>query len=276
MTTERFEEFVKGRRWLKNVSKRTEDFYRNVKRSVEVYHTEQEFTKDSLERWVIAMREAGVKPVSVNTYISGLNAYLKWLGTNLHLPRLKVPVGDVPVLNEQQTKVLLAHRPESWTGKRLVALITTMLDTGIRADEAFGLKRKDVDLDNLVLKVHGKGDKYRLVPISVEGRKIVAKWLLGHNYQLAFPNKDGSRLKYRMALRQYTALCKRLGVDGVKTSFHPLRHTFATNYLRRGGDVARLQRILGHTTIAMTMKYVHLAASDLVEGHDRLTVVGTR
>lgn len=72
-----FEQFVKERIYLKNVTKRTVDFYRDSWRSFQRYGGE--LSKPGLAKYVIAMREAGVKPVSCNTFISGINAYLRWL-----------------------------------------------------------------------------------------------------------------------------------------------------------------------------------------------------
>jgi len=83
-----FAQFVKERIYLKNVSPRTVDFYRDCWRSFERYGGE--LTKAGLAKYVTAMREAGVKPVSCNTFISGINAYLRWLHEEHDKPLLKI------------------------------------------------------------------------------------------------------------------------------------------------------------------------------------------
>jgi integrase/recombinase XerD len=74
-------------------------------------------------------------------------------------------------------------------------------------------------------------------------------------------------------LRHFKVLGTRLRISGVRFSFHTLRHTFAVNYIRNGGDMFRLQRVLGHSTLEMTRKYVNLQTSDLQAVHERLSLL---
>jgi integrase/recombinase XerD len=275
-----FDIFLNERRFLKNVSPRTVDFYGDVKRALERFHPDGEFTKQSLKRFVEAMREAGVKPVSCNTWISGVNAYLHWLFDEALIPqrlsiaKLKVEQRNVQTFNTAQLQRLLAWKPRRWTERRLYVLVAILLDTGLRIEEALTLHRAELDLDNLVLRVRGKGDKYRLVPLSVEGRRLLYRWLGQHTSPLVFPTRDGTRLKHRSSLRAFAGLCKKLGIAGPRCSFHTLRHTFATNYIRYGGDVFRLQRVLGHATLEMTRKYLDLQVSDLQAIHSGISLLG--
>jgi site-specific recombinase XerD len=132
-----------------------------------------------------------------------------------------------------------------------------------------------VDLDNMLLRVRGKGEKQRIVPISFKMRRLLYRWLLKHEFPLVFATRDGARLGRRNLLRDFKRLAKRLGISGVRVSFHTLRHTFAVNYIRQGGDVFRLQRILGHSTLEMTRRYVNLQTEDLQTVHNRLSVVSS-
>src|SRR4029450_4780731 len=160
---------------------------------------------------------------------------------------------------------------------RASALACTLTDTGVRIEEALGLRRADVDFDNLLLKVRGKGRKERLVPFSFELRRVLFRleqlrsrqgWLA---CEWLFPTREGTKLGQRNALRAHYALLKRAGVP--KSGFHRLRHTFATSYLQNGGDVVRLSRVLGHAQLTTTMRYLHLVTTDLQKPHQQLSIL---
>lgn len=88
--------------------------------------------------------------------------------------------------------------------------------------------------------------------------------------ELMFPARDGGRWEHRNARRSYYCLLKTLGLPQI--GFHLLRHTFATQYLKSGGDVVRLSIILGHSEISTTMKYLHLLTEDLQRPHQSLSI----
>jgi integrase/recombinase XerD len=150
-----------------------------------------------------------------------------------------------------------------------------ILDTGLRVDEALSLSRVDsVDLDSLLVTVRGKGGRQRVVPMSLKGRAVLCRYFKRHEPprgDLVFFSRIGGKIEQRNALRAFKDICERLKLEGTRCSFHTLRHTFATNYLRAGGNVVMLQRILGHARLEMTMRYVHLQTADLTAVHDRFS-----
>jgi integrase/recombinase XerD len=146
------------------------------------------------------------------------------------------------------------------------------MDTGLRVNELLCLTRQDVDLENLVLRVKGKGNKHRLVPMSIELRKLLYRHLAVQKHAIVFCTRDGCKVTQRNLLRDFKVGCEKLGIVGVRCSFHTLRHTFAVSYLRAGGNLFYLARILGHTSVKTTEKYLQsLGVEDLQEVHDRLT-----
>jgi site-specific recombinase XerD len=93
----------------------------------------------------------------------------------------------------------------------------------------------------------------------------------GIRSELMFPTRDGGKWEQRNALRSHYCLLKRLGLP--RSGFHLLRHTFATQYLRNGGDVVRLSIVLGHSEVSTTMKYLHLLTEDLQRPHQGLSIL---
>jgi integrase/recombinase XerD len=138
------------------------------------------------------------------------------------------------------------------------------------------------DFDDLLLTVVGKGDKQRRVPFSIELRKILYRYqqhreVLGvpASCRLTFPEHAGRPWEQRNALRSFYVWQDRLGLSP-RVGFHRLRHTFATEYLRRGGDIVRLSRSLGHTEIATTMNYLQLVTDDLSKEHLKVSLLTWR
>jgi integrase/recombinase XerD len=142
--------------------------------------------------------------------------------------------------------------------KQRVADDTAMdLDTvchslGVLGGGATGLRWPDVDFDNLLLKLHGKGAKDRLDPFSFELRCHLYRWKQLNRWDLVFPTRQGQHMGRRNDLRGVKLLCKRLGIVDPARTVHAFRHTFAVNYLRRGGSVFRLQKVLGHSSMIWT------------------------
>ena len=170
---------------------------------------------------------------------------------------------------------MLSYRPASTAERRLHTLVCLLLDTGLRISEALSLTKENVDLDNLAIKVFGKGGKHRLVPISLELRKALWKWLQrtpGGVNGFLFPTRNHTQITVRNFSREFKAFGKRLAISGVRMSPHTCRHTFACEYLRRGGNLEFLRRILGHSSILTTQKYLRsLGVQDLQAVHDRLS-----
>jgi integrase/recombinase XerD len=166
--------------------------------------------------------------------------------------------------------MLIKHKPEGFYQRRLFLIVLTLLDTGCRISEVLGLQVQDVDLDNLLLTVTGKGQKQRKVPFSFELRKQLCKSL---TQGLVFGTRDGRTLDRHVVLRDVKLLCKRLGFDPPERTLHAFRHTFALNYIRKGGSVFHLQKVLGHSTLEMTRRYANLMTEDLQAVHHRLSLL---
>ncbi len=274
---ELFDQFVKERIYLKGVTKRTVDFYGNSWSAFSRHHA-LPLTRQSLKGFVTNMRKAGIKPVSCNTYISCINAFLRWLHEEgnhpelLKISRLRVEKKVLRTFSEQQIQSIIRFKPQTFGERRIHALLCTLVDTGIRIDEAVNLKTSDIDFNNLLITVKGKGQKERIIPFSHELRKVLFRFMK-HGEKFVFPVKGGGHLEYHNARRDFKALMSNLGVEGFQGSFHACRRAFAKNYLRRRGNLLYLKNILGHESVQTTQTYVEVELDALHEAHSEISLM---
>jgi integrase/recombinase XerD len=284
-TSELFEQFLAQRRYLKNVTPSTIEWYQTAFKAFQKAHQTQApaLTKSGLQQFVVTTRQRGVKPVSCNTYIKALNAFCLWLRDEGHLterlelPLLRVEQRLIQTLTDEDIQMLLAQKLKRFDDWRLHALVCLLLDAGLRIEEALTLRRGDLDFDNLLVTVFGKGRKERRVPFSLELRKVLFRYDQVRTKQcprcdLFFPSRQGTGWDQRNSLRGLHLLQEKLGLQ--MFGWHRLRHTFATNYLRQGGDIVRLSMVLGHSQITTTQRYLHLLTEDLSASHQRVSILG--
>ena len=194
-----------------------------------------------------------------------LRTFHRWAGVRYGIPDPTVHVAAprraalLPrALSPAHVQALLG----SCRGQRDRLLILVPLDTGLRLSEVAAMRQDSV---NSTVRVIGKGNKARHVPISPGLAKelrgigdLAYVWTTGKGTPMS---ADGLKTAYRRVF-------KRAAVRGGP---HSLRHTFATEYLRGGGDIYRLSRILGHSTTRVTERYLHLIVDDLLEEHSRIS-----
>jgi integrase/recombinase XerD len=278
----RFEQFIRERQYFANVTPATIEWYRRCLR----WLPSECPTQDQLRDTVLRMRQKGLKETGVNTVLRCVNAYLHWnsgseckCGAGCNHPRiqqLKEPRLVLPTFTESHVKQLIAWKPKSKYQWRLHLLILFLLDTGCRITEALTLRVSEIDFENLLVTLDGKGRKQRIVPVSVALRRAVfhfCKELKCPPDSLLFASRLQTIWSRRNVLRDVKLLCQRLGFDPPARTLHSFRHTFAVNYLRRGGSVFHLQKVLGHSSLEMTRRYANLVTADLQAVHERVSLL---
>ena len=212
---------------------------------------------------------------TVSNRVRSLRAFFNWLyrkeytETN-RLKHLKVPKArqiEIEILTDKEIEKIFINCMDLDTplGWRDTAIFSLMLDTGLRLSEVVTLKYRDVHLDTRYVKVLGKGDKERIVPFGNKCQRALLDY--EQHFRVKDPqegadtfflSKDGSRLTSD-GLR---SLIKRKSIAaGVpRLHAHLIRHTYATRFLLNGGNVFLLQQNLGHTSLAMAQRYVHIAS----------------
>jgi integrase/recombinase XerD len=273
-----FEQFLNEKLYLKGVSKQTIQWYHYSFKAFKKSLT-GDITKQMLADFVIELRKSGVSTTTMNDYIRGVNVFLGWLYENEYIPkvlkikRVKQEETIIETFTDKHLEAFISYKPKDAAEIRLHTLLLFLIDTGCRIEEAITLVRENVDLDSLAVKVRGKGQKERIVPVSLELRKSLFRFLKTHTFDLVFCTRDGKPLMYRNILRDFKNLAHQLGISGVRISFHTLRHTFAVNYVRHGGNIFYLQRAMGHTDLSMTRRYVNLQTEDLQKAHMKLSTL---
>jgi integrase/recombinase XerD len=242
---------------------------------------------NSASRWsnhpVVKKVTGKLSAHSVEGHVRAIKAFWGWLERENYIegnrlakfPLPKVPVRPVNILSDDQIKVLLntidrfTHR-----GAKYYLIILLMLDTGIRISELVHIKIEDIDLQNSYIRVFGKGQKWRTVPVSTLTKRETDRYLRYVRPQVCyidspylFTKSDGSPISINGVQQFLRRLANRAGLNGVKASPHIWRHSFATHAIANGANVFVLKEIMGHSSLITTMKYTHLQPQDLQIQH---------
>jgi site-specific recombinase XerD len=181
--------------------------------------------------------------------------------------RVKVPRELVVPLTSEQ----VADFTESLRTYRDLALVALMLFCGLRSRETIGLKIKDVDLDHDQIRVRGKGDKDRVLPLSPDAKWMIESYLRlerpaikeAHLFLVIKGTRRGQPMTPEALRRIFRYHRTRSAVQNANP--HRFRHTFASDMVNAGISLPALMRLMGHTQIEMTLRYVNLTAEDVRE-----------
>lgn len=232
-----------------------------------------------IRNWIVEMIDSGVSASSVNRKISSLKAYYKFLlkvkqitvSPLLKHKALKSPKKIQIPFSEKELDDVLVHAayPDGFVGLRDKLIIDLFYTTGIRRTELIHLKMVNVDLSNRVLKVLGKRNKERILPVLPIISKQIQSYLCERsnleviaNPEFFFLTKRGVKLNDSLVYRLINNYFSNVS-EKVKKSPHILRHTFATHLLNNGADLNSVKELLGHSSLASTQVYTHSSLSEL-------------
>ena len=194
----------------------------------------------------------------------------------LKLPQLPKTFPE-PLSEEEIQKVLAASLDNTRERLRNFSIMMLFLDTGIRLDELVNLRLSKIDFAVGEMTILGKGSKDRKVPIGSQAKKALIDYLSKERSEPVNPqdedrvylNEDGYPITHDMVEKLFQRVKKSTNVSNLHP--HVCRHTFSVCYLINGGDEFSLQKILGHSSLEMTRKYVNLASGDVKEKHRRFS-----
>jgi integrase/recombinase XerC len=170
---------------------------------------------------------------------------------------------------DEATQLLDAAPVPGAAGARDRALVELLYASGLRVAEGCGLDLGDVDEARHTVRVLGKGNKERVVPVGETALEALAAYLAmrGRARGALFRNARGGRLTTRSALRIVKGLARRAGL-GQRVTPHTLRHSFATHMLGEGADLRLIQELLGHSRLSTTQRYTHVSPEHLMRVYD--------
>ncbi len=239
----------------------------------------QQVQRMHVQDWLVAAHARGLAASTLARRLSALSSFFDYCereglcGMNpcagVHPP--KRPKRLPRALPPEQTSALL-HATDRSSDVRDLALLAVMYGCGLRVSEVVGLNLDDLDLQQLELRVFGKGRKERVVPLPEKAAAFVQDYLaerVAAGDELAvFLNQRGRRLSVRSVQRMLKERALQTGAD-MSVTPHRLRHSFATHLLAGGVDLRAIQELLGHASLATTERYTHLDIARLTEAYDR-------
>ncbi len=226
-----------------------------------------------IRSWLANKKESGISAVTINRKISSLKSFYKFLirsGVAEASPMIKVispkKPSKLPVFIRQENVQQIADavsNTESWKELNASMLVSIFYCTGMRLNELITLKDSQFDHHKKVVRVLGKGNKERVIPVTAEllqrvkDYQLLKKKEIGSETETLLTTEKGKKLYPKYA---YLAVKNILG-ESVKTldkkSPHVLRHTFATHLANNGADLNAIKELLGHSSLAATQIYTH-------------------
>lgn len=278
-----------------NLSPGTLDWYGFILRDLTAFmssrgiHELQAVGTQHLRDFLVHLRQRGQASETIFRTFGGLRCAFGFWDREGYLARNCMALVEKPrrekvlirPLTPEQAMALLAQpNTGNAEGLRDRAMMMLMLDSGMRVSEVIAVEADRIDWLHCTLTVMGKGRKERLVPFSsgtgqalLEYARIRSQGLVrAAQFFLGRTGNPLERNKIRKLVHYYGV---KADIHGVRISPHTLRHTFAVLYVRGGGDSFSLQEILGHSTLEMTRRYVHLARHDIADQHKKFSPMQT-
>lgn len=264
---------------IKNLSAETIKFYQNQ------FHVFLESLNDKecpienisskdIDNFILYLKEKGTcNDITINSYLRGIRAFLYYAMDEGYLPSFHI---TIPKANKKiketytdEELMVLLKKPNlktcTFTEYKIWVYTNYLLATGNRLSSALGLKIGDLDFDNQLIHVNQtKNRKAQIIPMSETLCKILREYLRyrkGTDDDYVFCNTRGGKGDSRTYEDMLASYNRKRGVK--KTSAHLYRHTFAKRWILNGGDIFRLQKILGHSDLSVVKEYVEMFGNDL-------------
>jgi integrase/recombinase XerD len=229
--------------------------------------------------------EGGAKPRSTARQLSSFRRFFRYLlregiitedpTVNIAMPKIGRSLPQS--LTEQDVESLLAApKVAEPLGHRDRTMLEVLYATGVRVSELINLKLSQINLNQGVLRIVGKGDRERLIPLGDEAQDWIREFidgprgeiLLERQTEYLFPTRRGDRMTRQAFWHIIKRYAKKAGVSK-KLSPHTVRHAFATHLLNNGADLRVVQLLLGHSDVSTTQIYTHVARERMKELHER-------
>lgn len=242
-----------------------------------------EMSYPAIRSWIVSLVEKGDSNRTVNRKVASIKAYYRFLQTvgkivtnplSNHKALKTSKKAQVPFSLSEMDQVLTEiEYSEDFSGLRDHLIVHLLYATGIRRAELINLKLSDVDLHNNRIKVLGKRNKERIVPLLAPTIDLIGRYLEArtgletiNDMDCFFLLDSGNKLYETFVYRMINKYLSKVSIK-VKRSPHILRHTFATHLLNNGADLNSVKELLGHSSLASTQVYTHTSIAELKKVH---------
>jgi len=239
--------------------------------------------KADLLEFIAGRVEGGAKPRSTARQLSSFRRFFRYImreglrdsdpTADIEMPRIGRSLPKT--LSEDEVDALLnAPNTDEPLGHRDRAMLELLYATGLRVSELINLKQSQINFNQGVLRIIGKGDRERLIPLGDESQRWLKDFIDGPRMEILlerqtdylFPTRRGDRMTRQAFWHIIKRYAEKAGVRR-KMSPHSLRHAFATHLLNRGADLRVVQLLLGHSDLSTTQIYTHVARERLKDLH---------
>ena len=234
-----------------------------------------------IRNWIVKLSDSNLSPLTINRKISALSRYYDFLIKINEIKesplkkhkRLKVQSKIIIPFSEEEVLTVIDVFHDDFEGKRNMLIIEILYSTGLRRDELINIKIDDIFFDDSLIKVRGKRNKERLVPIITTLKQSMNIYLEQRSQiKTKFNNlfitskgtKIGPSLVYRVVKKYFSKVSTK-----VKRSPHVLRHSFATHLLNNGADINSIKEILGHSSLASTQIYTKIKLPKIISDYQK-------
>jgi integrase/recombinase XerC len=238
-----------------------------------------------IRSWVASLMDAGIQARSINRKLSSIKAYYKW--QMKYHGRRSNPAKDIAIARvgkrlpnyvEEEQMLSLAPAeifPETYEGYRDHAMLELFYHTGMRSAELIGLLNSSIDYEQSTIRILGKRNKERIVPVSQAMLELLERYKIERdalaiikNPASFFLTENGVKLYPKLVYRVVNHYLRRVS-SLQKKSPHVLRHTFATHMLNHGANLNAIKELLGHASLAATQVYTHNSIEQLKLIHSK-------
>ena len=282
------EKFIDYLRLEKNYSNHTITAYKTDLNNFSQYLVESELNIEIehvdykiIRLWILKMVNQNISNRSINRKISSLKSFYKFLIKTdtvkvsplvAHSPLKQSKKIQVPFSKEEVNNLLDSNYfKDDYNGILKKTIITFFYFTGVRRIELISLKSSNVNLDSSTLKIMGKRNKERIIPILPKLKKTIinfinskSKNLTNSELNLFFLSKNGKQLSEKFVYRTVNEYFKIVSPK-IKKAPHVLRHSFATHLINEGADINSVKELLGHTSLSATQVYSHTSMERIKE-----------
>lgn len=291
---EAFEDFI-AEKEAKNLSTSTIHNYRqSYNFFMDFCGFDSETTTDEIKqahffKWINSMKLNGVKPTSINHYLRDCRTFFYWCMDEDRAyiePRFKIQMIEaqeeqLKLFSDEELALLLEkpRRNDSFVDWRTWAITNWVLGTGNRASTICDIRIDDINFSRKEITLrHTKNKKAQIIPLSASLESVIKEyvrmWRRDANLDgWLFPNVGEEQLTTNALRLSFGRYCRDRGVE--KSNIHGLRHNFAKGWVQNNGNMFALQKILGHSSLDMTRKYVKLFSEDLKEDFDKFNPLDT-